>query len=337
MVLLEGKNLTKSYKNRARETDALRDISFYLKEKEFLGIVRESGSGKSTLLRLIAGLERPDSGILTYRGDEYQYRKAGYAGQFLQMIFQDAYGSFDPRLRMGDQLEEVRRRSIRKLASDSGRLAGTLTENGGKPGASAELRGLPEDTESLTENGGKPGASAELRGLPEDTESLTENSRKKGASAELRGLPEDTESLTENSGKKGASAELRELLKETLLEESLLKKRPRELSGGQCQRMSIVRALYSGAEIILCDEMTSALDVTAQAQIVRIFGRLREMRSFSSIIVSHDIALVYAMCDRVMVMKDGRIVEEGKTSEVIRNPKDEYTKQLIMSAREQSL
>ena len=291
MVLLEGKNLTKSYKNRARETDALRDISFYLKEKEFLGIVGESGSGKSTLLRLIAGLERPDSGILTYRGDEYQYRKAGYAGQFLQMIFQDAYGSFDPRLRMGDQLEEVRGRSIRKLASDSGRLAGTLTENGGKPGASAELRGLPEDTESLTEN----------------------------------------------SGKKGASAELRELLKETLLEESLLKKRPRELSGGQCQRMSIVRALYSGAEIILCDEMTSALDVTAQAQIVRIFGRLREMRSFSSIIVSHDIALVHAMCDRIMVMKDGRIVEEGKTSEVIRNPKDEYTKQLIMSAREQSL
>ena len=70
MVLLEGKNLTKRYKNRARETDALRDISFYLKEKEFLGIVGESGSGKSTLLRLIAGLERPDSGVLTYRGDE---------------------------------------------------------------------------------------------------------------------------------------------------------------------------------------------------------------------------------------------------------------------------
>ena len=314
MVLLEGKNLTKSYKNRARETDALRDISFYLKEKEFLGIVGESGSGKSTLLRLIAGLERPDSGVLIYRGDEYQYRKAGYAGQFLQMIFQDAYGSFDPRLRMGDQLEEVRRKNSRNPKSDSERLAGNLTENGGKPGASAELRGLPEDTESLTENGGKPGASAELRGLPEDTESLTEN-----------------------GGKSGASAELRELLKETLLEERLLKKRPRELSGGQCQRMSIVRALYSGAEIILCDEMTSALDVTAQAQIVRIFGRLREMRSFSSIIVSHDIALVYAMCDRIMVMKDGRIVEEGKTSEVIRNPKDEYTKQLIMSAREQSL
>ena len=268
MVLLEGKNLTKSYKNRARETDALRDISFYLNEKEFLGIVGESGSGKSTLLRLIAGLERPDSGVLTYRGGEYQHRKPGYAGQFLQMIFQDAYGSFDPRLRMGDQMEEVRRKKCRNIASDSGRFAETLTENSGKPGASAELR---------------------------------------------------------------------ELLKETLLEESLLKKRPRELSGGQCQRMSIVRALYSGAEIILCDEMTSALDVTAQAQIVRIFGRLREMRSFSSIIVSHDIALVYAMCDRIMVMKDGHIVEEGKTSEVIRNPKDEYTKQLIMSAREQSL
>ena len=291
MVLLEGKNLTKKYKNRERETDALRDISFYLKEKEFLGIVGESGSGKSTLLRLIAGLERPDSGVLTYRGDEYQNRKAGYAGQFLQMIFQDAYGSFDPRLRMGNQMEEVRRKNRRNLASNPGRLAGTMTENIGKTVASAELRELPERTGILTKSNEKPGTSAELR----------------------------------------------ELLKETLLEESLLKKRPRELSGGQCQRMSIVRALYSGAEIILCDEMTSALDVTAQAQIVRTFGRLREMRSFSSIIVSHDIALIYAMCDRIMVMKDGHIVEEGKTSEIIRNPKDEYTRQLIMSAREQSL
>ena len=314
MVLLEGKNLTKRYKNRARETDALRDISFYLKEKEFLGIVGESGSGKSTLLRLIAGLERPDSGVLTYRGDEYQHRKAGYAGQFLQMIFQDAYGSFDPRLHMGDQMEEVRRKNSRNPKSDSGRNAGTLTENSGKPGTSAELRELPERTEILTKSNEKPDTSAKLRELPERT-----------------GI------LTKSNEKPGTSAELRELLRETLLDESLLKKRPRELSGGQCQRMSIVRALYSGAEIILCDEMTSALDVTAQAQIVRIFGRLREIRSFSSIVVSHDIALVYAMCDRIMVMKDGRIVEEGKTSEVIRNPKDEYTKQLIMSAREQGL
>ena len=314
MVLLEGKNLTKRYKNRARETDALRDISFYLKEKEFLGIVGESGSGKSTLLRLIAGLERPDSGVLTYRGDEYQHRKAGYAGQFLQMIFQDAYGSFDPRLHMGDQMEEVRRKNSRNPKSDSGRNAGTLTENSGKPGTSAELRELPEGTGILTKSNEKPDTSAKLRELPEGT-----------------GI------LTKSNEKPGTSAELRELLRETLLDESLLKKRPRELSGGQCQRMSIVRALYSGAEIILCDEMTSALDVTAQAQIVRIFGRLREIRSFSSIVVSHDIALVYAMCDRIMVMKDGRIVEEGKTSEVIRNPKDEYTKQLIMSAREQGL
>ena len=292
----------------------MRDISFYLKEKEFLGIVGESGSGKSTLLRLIAGLERPDSGVLTYRGDEYQHRKAGYAGQFLQMIFQDAYGSFDPRLHMGDQMEEVRRKNSRNPKSDSGRNAGTLTENSGKPGTSAELRELPERTEILTKSNEKPDTSAKLRELPEGT-----------------GI------LTKSNEKPGTSAELRELLRETLLDESLLKKRPRELSGGQCQRMSIVRALYSGAEIILCDEMTNALDVTAQAQIVRIFGRLREIRSFSSIVVSHDIALVYAMCDRIMVMKDGRIVEEGKTSEVIRNPKDEYTKQLIMSAREQGL
>lgn len=272
MTLLIGNNLSKKYRSKARELDAVSAVSFHLNENEILGIVGESGSGKSTLLRMIAGLEKPDSGTLSYRGSEYQSAKVGYAGRFLQIIFQDAYGSFDPRLRMRDSMAEVRGKRQAEMKSEK---------------ASKDKWKSPGGTGT--------------------------NER-------------PTEHLQE----------LLDLLRETLLEENLLDKRPGELSGGQCQRMSIVRALYSGAEILLCDEMTSALDVTAQAQIIRIFRELREKRTFSAIVVSHDIALVCALCDRVMVMKDGKVLEEGKTSEVVRNPKNVYTEALIQSAREQS-
>ena len=100
--------------------------------------------------------------------------------------------------------------------------------------------------------------------------------------------------------------------------------------------MSIVRALHSGAEILLCDEITSALDVTTQAQIVRTFKCLRENKNFSAIFVSHDIALMGGFCDRMMVMKNGVLVEEGDTATILANPQHEYTKQLIENARNQS-
>jgi peptide/nickel transport system ATP-binding protein len=95
--------------------------------------------------------------------------------------------------------------------------------------------------------------------------------------------------------------------------------------------MSIARALLSHADVLLCDEITSALDVTTQAQVIKLLMEIRDMENVSIILVSHDLALVSMICDRIMVMKDGVVVEEGKTEDVINKPSDEYTRKLLNS------
>ncbi len=244
--ILKGLKLNKTFRSKDREIKALTDVKFYLDEGELLGIVGESGSGKSTLLNVVSGMIRPDSGELYYRGQDYIGKGPAKTGEFLQMIFQDAKSSFDPRLSMERSLMESRR---------------------GK-----------QDREELCS-----------------------------------------------------------LLKAVGLDEKLLKRKPSELSEGQCQRMSIARALYSEANILLCDEITCAIDVSSQAQLVEILKKLNAERKLSAIFVSHDIALLSMLCTRVMVMKDGQVVEQGVMADVISEPKHEYTKLLIASARKQSL
>ena len=246
MVLIEGNHLSKKFISKGKETDALKDVSFILKEGEVLGIVGESGSGKSTLLKVISGIIPPDKGELFYRGNDYTGKTPRQTGEFLQYIFQNPAGSFDPKL------------SMEKSVLESGR--GT------------------KDMEKILE-----------------------------------------------------------IMDEVGLDRELLKRRPAELSGGQCQRMSIARALYSKVGMLVCDEITSALDVSTQAQITALLQKLKSMQSLSLIFVSHDIALVRMLCDRVMVMKDGKCVEQGDTLEVIKNPKEDYTKLLIDSAMKQSI
>jgi peptide/nickel transport system ATP-binding protein len=236
-IVLEGKNLNKCYVDKGRKLQALKGVDFQLKEGEILGIVGESGSGKSTLLRHVSCLERPDEGTLSYRGEEYTGKSPAFAGKFLQMIFQDAQMSCDPRMKM-----------------------------------------------------------------------------KKAVVEASCGCNHD---------------KLLEILKAVGLDESLLEKKAGNMSGGQCQRMSIARALCSDVKILLCDEITSALDVTTQAQVVALLQKIRESEGLSIIFVSHDLALVSMLCDRIMVMKNGECVEEGETSKVLGNPQHEYTKELL--------
>ena len=106
-------------------------------------------------------------------------------------------------------------------------------------------------------------------------------------------------------------------------------RRPRELSGGERQRAAIARALAAAPKILVCDEITSALDVTIQASIVELIQNLRQQESVEILFISHDIAVVKELADRIIVMKDGKIVEEGPASEVIFHPKNSYTQRLI--------
>ena len=238
MIVLSGRDLNKEYISRDRKVRPLQHVDFDLHQGEILGIVGESGSGKSTLLKVISGVEKPDSGRLYHLDKEYTGSKPETTGKFLQMVFQDAYGSFDPKMSMEKSLKEG-------TASDRNEIVRVIGEVG--------------------------------------------------------------------------------------LSEDLLDRRPRHLSGGQCQRMSIARALLSHADVLLCDEITSALDVTTQAQVIKLLTEIRDMENVSIILVSHDLALVSMICDRIMVMKDGVVVEEGKTEDVINKPSDEYTRKLLNS------
>lgn len=126
-----------------------------------------------------------------------------------------------------------------------------------------------------------------------------------------------------------------ELLKEVGIPdaERRLRAWPHELSGGLRQRVMIAMALATDPKIVLCDEPTTALDVSVQDQILRLLVQLKESRGLSMVLVTHDLGVVSQVCDRVMVMENGCIVESGSTSEILSNPRHDYTQRLIEAAR----
>ena len=248
-IILQCKNIKKKYKKKDHYHIAANNISFALKKGECLAIVGESGCGKSTLARVIMNLEKADDGKVILDGNNItniKGKKLSSVYKEIQIVFQDAIGSLNPKMTIGESIKEY-------VCS----LCSTTKE---------------------------------------------ERERKVEDLLELVGLPKEFKN-----------------------------RYPYELSGGQCQRVAIARALSSHPKVLICDEATSALDVSVQAQVLDLLIKMKNNLNISYIFITHDLALVSSFCDRVIVIKDGSIVEEGYVDKVINDPKSDYTKLLLNS------
>ena len=248
-ALLEVSRLRKVYGRGQQSVTAVDDVSFTIAQGETLGLVGESGSGKSTVSAMISRLQDPSSGDITMHGKSLlDVSAARFARDprrtTIQMVFQDATDSLNPRSTAFDAIAEP----VRRLSED------------------APKSRVPELAEQV-------------------------------------GLPR-----------------------------SLLSRLPHQLSGGQKARVGIARALAARPSLLVLDEPTAALDVSIQATVLNLLCDLRASLGMSYLFVSHDLQVVRLLCDRVIVMQKGRLVESGPTAQIMTKPEHAYTQELLAAA-----
>lgn len=225
----------------------LHDVAFDVLPGECTAVVGESGSGKTTLSRCIAGLHEQWTGDVSYAGERLEAvtdRRGKAQRRQIQYVFQNPYGSLNPRMSVGENLEEP----LRFFTALSSR----------------ERRAKVVDT-----------------------------------------------------------------LDSVALSAHYLNQMPDQLSGGERQRVAIGRALTIDPSILICDEITSALDVSVQALVVEQLRKLQRERGLSLLFVTHNLAVVRSIAQRVVVLSEGCVVESGSVDDVLRNPQHPYTQQLL--------
>ncbi|MET7337274.1 ABC transporter ATP-binding protein [Nonomuraea sp. NPDC005650] len=275
-----------------------------VREGECVAIVGESGSGKSTTLMSLLGLT-PDAdisgdvrvcGLDVLKASPRELRRI--RGARVALVMQTPQAALSPATRLG----VLMRRALK--------LHGV-----GRPPAP---RPQPAPSSAPQEDGTSPGPADSRR-----------SSTPSGPADSRRPSPKDSTPSGPAAGKGRLEEIMAEAVEAVMLDREILRRYPHEISGGQAQRFAIALAIALGAEVILADEPTSALDVTVQAEVVGVLRRLREERGLALLLVSHDLALVSTIADRVLVMKDGAVVESGPAARVLAEPSHPYTRELL--------
>ncbi len=242
---------------------AVDDVSFTVQQGDIVGLVGESGCGKTTLGRSILQLIKPTSGKIILDGKdltEINREVLRNMRKDLQIVFQDPYGSLNPRITIGDAILE------------------------------------PLKVHSVLSN-----------------------------------LP------TGQAGNKQRKEKVMELLEKVNLDTSHFNRYPHQFSGGQRQRICIARALALNPSFLIFDESVSALDVSVQAQVLNLLNDLKKEFGFTAIFISHDLSVVHYICNRILVMHKGKIVEEGTADQVYHHPENKYTQNLVNAIPGKSL
>ncbi len=246
--LLKVEKLNVIYGRGHHALHAVKNVSIEISSSEILGLVGESGCGKSSIGKTIIRLTDPTSGKILFKGTDVsslQGKALKTYRQEVQMVFQDPYGSMNPRIKVGNAIVDV------------------LSVHGIGTSKSERMEQVVDLFESV-------------------------------------GMQADW-----------------------------IYRYPHQFSGGQRQRICIARALALSPDLLVADEPVSALDVSIQAEILALLEELRSSRKLAFLFVSHDLAVVRNLCDRVAVMYNGEIVETGSVADVIDNPQHEYTRKLL--------
>jgi peptide/nickel transport system ATP-binding protein len=229
------------------QNEILHSVSLSLAHHECLALVGESGSGKTTIARAIAGLHRNWTGTIALGGTKLPpaaRQRSSEARRQIQYIFQNPYGSLNPRHTIG----QIVGQPLRVFGTASGREA---------------------------------------------------------------------------------DQRIADMLERVSLTASYARRYPDQLSGGERQRVAIARALVCDPTVLICDEVTSALDVSVQAAIVELLGNLQRDLGLSMLFITHNLPLVRSIAQRVAVLSQGNIAELGETAQVLTDPQAPYTRQLL--------
>ena len=305
------RSLTETFQGRSsRAVHAVDGVSLTVGRGEALGLIGESGSGKTTFGWAIARLHEPTGGTIRFNGEDITHLRGTALRHWrknIQIVFQDPVGSLDPRLRVWQIVGEPLRAQNpidRQIATDQRARA---PEEYRRAQELYRLTRAKYDAARAAPQA--PGASLPPEPVP-PAEPI---------------LPEVPPRIT----RAAVRAAVAELLPTVGLPSDCLDQYPHEFSGGGRQRISLARALIVNPSMIVLDEPTSALDVAVQAQILNRLVTLQRERGLSYVLITHNVAAVRFVADRVAVMYLGRLVEVGGVREVLEHPVHPYTKALL--------